>query len=688
MNIKQLKENLNKIIRLEYKTKSEAEEILKSLDMENFEQEFDFFRQALLLDLKGEYEKNVQLLSTTLELAYAKNNKYIVVECQMLLAYYQLSKQNYENAFQLYLQVLNHGDNIRAINNIGVIYCILKNFDKAQIYFEQALELFSNSKENRSKKMEMLLYGNIAECLFFYEKYDEVIEITDRSLTYSKQSKNYFSMSQSYELMSKIKINGKDYKSAREYLLKARDCLLKCSLNNTKMISHDLDNLLRLEARIYFESSDYKKSINVLNNICKTIKEDYELLINNYECLDDFKEAYENHKKYLEYVKEEESIHLVMKNDNLLSKTKMYESEKRLNEFELLYKNTRSISEIGKDIIASTDLHDSAKIIYNKISSIMNITTLLIGKVDASGIINFDWCIENNENFTAFTASINESKSFSAWVVNNKKAIRIIDATDPKEVTKYVDEVRDHQGGVAIESVIVCPVMIGDDVLGVISVQTVGKYQYNEYDLEVISMFASFIAVVIKKWDDEKLLTDANEKLMLLSKTDALTGISNRHYLSETVETIFKQTTTNEDVLSVVMIDIDHFKEFNDTYGHIEGDRCIVQVVNQLKVLLDFNESKLFRFGGDEFVAIIPNKSIENVFKVLEETRLSVESLRISNKNSVVSEFVTCSFGFTTVVKSAEMEYQRAFYLADKALYVSKANGKNQIAFEENSFDL
>ena len=247
---------------------------------------------------------------------------------------------------------------------------------------------------------------------------------------------------------------------------------------------------------------------------------------------------------------------------------------------------------------------------------------------------------------------------------------------------KYKEEADTFVHGDAMDSMIICPIIYKNKVYGVINIQSSESYTYSESNLEVVKMLASFVAIAMKNWLDTKALKMANEKLKCLSNTDELTGISNRHLLSEKVDDLFKEKTDDNNMISVVMIDIDHFKEYNDTYGHNEGDRCIIRIVEVLKMYLDINENLLFRYGGDEFVAIIPYFSVEDVRLVLDKTKKSIEALKIENKQSKISEFVTCSFGYTTVQRG-QVEYQKSFYLADEALYIAKANGKNRIVFKK-----
>ncbi|GAA0181336.1 hypothetical protein SH2C18_38830 [Clostridium sediminicola] len=165
-----------------------------------------------------------------------------------------------------------------------------------------------------------------------------------------------------------------------------------------------------------------------------------------------------------------------------------------------------------------------------------------------------------------------------------------------------------------------------------------------------------------------------------ISKTDALTGIKNRHSLKDYRKTVL----SNEGIrleTAIVIIDVDYYKQYNDFYGHAKGDECLVKIVEKLSNKLNSCDSELFRYGGDEFLVIIPNTNKNNVLQLLESIRNDIEFMRIENVNSKVSDYVTCSFGVTTVKEINELNYEEIFALADKALYNAKAGGKNRISF-------
>lgn len=180
-------------------------------------------------------------------------------------------------------------------------------------------------------------------------------------------------------------------------------------------------------------------------------------------------------------------------------------------------------------------------------------------------------------------------------------------------------------------------------------------------------------------------LFEVMEKINTLEKissTDALTGIHNRYSLTDYLKTISAPEYANP-ITTIVLIDVDYFKEYNDFYGHAAGDKCLVKIVNQLSKKLNSGDNQLFRYGGDEFLSIIPNLQGSEVSLLLESIKNDIENLEILNINSKNSDYMTCSFGATTTKKLNQINYKHIFNLADKALYDAKAQGKNKISVME-----
>lgn len=188
---------------------------------------------------------------------------------------------------------------------------------------------------------------------------------------------------------------------------------------------------------------------------------------------------------------------------------------------------------------------------------------------------------------------------------------------------------------------------------------------------------------IIQEKSDElkrvnKELEEANQKLERLSKTDSLTGIFNRFVFDKTVKTEWDSCKHHFIPLSLIMIDIDFFKAFNDNYGHQTGDDCIRQVTRVLSACARSSSDIVARYGGEEFAIILTHMKKESVLEFAEQLRKEVEQLAIPHMYSSVSNHVTISLGVNTVIPSNESSVEEFIRTADKALYEAKKD-RNKI---------
>jgi len=164
-----------------------------------------------------------------------------------------------------------------------------------------------------------------------------------------------------------------------------------------------------------------------------------------------------------------------------------------------------------------------------------------------------------------------------------------------------------------------------------------------------------------------------------LSITDELTKLYNRRHFNKKIEEEIELAKNENLNISFIILDIDFFKKYNDTYGHILGDETLKEIA---KVLIEFSndiDQFAFRLGGEEFGFIVTNKEKAEVFALAEKIRQTIEQLHIEHIKSEISEHITVSIGLTTK-KAVELKDSNELYrLADEALYASKRNGKNQV---------
>lgn len=180
----------------------------------------------------------------------------------------------------------------------------------------------------------------------------------------------------------------------------------------------------------------------------------------------------------------------------------------------------------------------------------------------------------------------------------------------------------------------------------------------------------------------ENELNMANTKLKALSFIDGLTRIPNRRYFDEYLIEQWEACKNDRNDFSILLLDIDYFKIFNDTYGHLEGDECLKAVAKALVNCLDNNNSNIaFRYGGEEFAIILPGISKNQCLAIAEKIRSSIEALKISNVNSKVKPFVTISIGAYTTIPMDGFQPLDLVEEVDKLLYEAKAQGRNRICY-------
>ena len=167
--------------------------------------------------------------------------------------------------------------------------------------------------------------------------------------------------------------------------------------------------------------------------------------------------------------------------------------------------------------------------------------------------------------------------------------------------------------------------------------------------------------------------------LTRLSHLDGLTGIPNRRALDEALEREWRRGTRSLRPLSLLMIDIDHFKAYNDSCGHLLGDDCLRAFAQSLKVPLGRAADFVGRYGGEEFLAVLPETDEAGAQIVANEILEGIAQLAIPHPASPLGPIVTASIGVATSVANREYEYTRLLQEADKALYQAKQEGRNRI---------
>ncbi len=184
------------------------------------------------------------------------------------------------------------------------------------------------------------------------------------------------------------------------------------------------------------------------------------------------------------------------------------------------------------------------------------------------------------------------------------------------------------------------------------------------------------------RFENERLvreLGESNRKLKFLVDADDLTGIANRRAMDRCLEAECNRHRRNQQPLSLLFIDVDYFKQYNDTYGHDGGDQCLIRVAALLRANAQRAGEMVARFGGEEFAVILPETNREQALKTAESIRRDVESLAITHASSRIAEVLTVSIGVATQIPNHGSALEKLRQDADKALYQAKNAGRNRI---------
>lgn len=261
-------------------------------------------------------------------------------------------------------------------------------------------------------------------------------------------------------------------------------------------------------------------------------------------------------------------------------------------------------------------------------------------------------------------------------------------ATDVHQDTSFFDGV-DRDTEYATQSIICVPIQIGRSTCGVLEmINRRGRVNFEESELELLQIFAGYISTSLQN------VLDTNRYLEL-AKRDDLTGLYNDRYFNQRLAHEIEQAEVDGTDLSLIFFDLDHFKKINDKHGHLVGSQTLREVGLILSSAVTADHCTVARYGGDEFVIIVANASLEQAVEQAEEIRRRVETavFRIDPGADVtatllVQGVITASIGVASYrefefagTKSLRTRQKELIRAADRAMYEAKARGKNRVCY-------
>lgn len=192
----------------------------------------------------------------------------------------------------------------------------------------------------------------------------------------------------------------------------------------------------------------------------------------------------------------------------------------------------------------------------------------------------------------------------------------------------------------------------------------------------------TFLQARLLELEKEKL-DELTQELSRMSREDALTGLANRRHFNETFQTEWDRSRRDHQPLALIFVDIDYFKPFNDTHGHLEGDRVLAEVGKALRSVLRRPGDMAARYGGEEFVVLLPKTHTQGAVEVANQVLEAVRQLSIPHRASQVSGHITASAGVAATLPVSGLRSAQLIAWADEAVYAAKANGRDRLQIAE-----
>lgn len=204
------------------------------------------------------------------------------------------------------------------------------------------------------------------------------------------------------------------------------------------------------------------------------------------------------------------------------------------------------------------------------------------------------------------------------------------------------------------------------------------SWQQSEIDL--FYQLATQAGIAIQQSELYQQLQQANQELQRLASSDGLTQVANRRRFDQYLESEWRRLAKEQAPLSLILCDVDFFKHYNDTYGHLAGDDALRHVSQAIVQSVQQSIDLVARYGGEEFVIILPNTSATDALTVAQQIQVNVEALKIPHSSSRISEYITLSLGVATVIPSSHSSPEVLVMAADQGLYQAKVQGRNCLA--------
>ena len=343
----------------------------------------------------------------------------------------------------------------------------------------------------------------------------------------------------------------------------------------------------------------------------------------------------------------------------------MTDKSSKTSHLEEEVRELRSILGVAQAVVSSLDLDAVLATILDSAMSILDTPAGAVALYDEKrGEMEF-------HAQAGFKSPFFQGGRWEVWP--GSLAERILQGNEPfvvedtRKITLHLNSLVVDEG---VRAIVGVPLKIQHKIVGVLFLDDFAPRTFPEARLRPLAILASFAAMSI---DNARL----HEQTLRLARTDGLTGLFNHRQFKQVFRDELVRASRYENPLALVMFDVDDFKGFNDTYGHPEGDKVLIDVARILKGALRQCDI-LFRYGGEEFIAVLPQTGLDEALVVAERARQAIESQTLASDGAVAGRGVTVSSGVAAYPRDGR-DLDSLLKITDDLLYQAKKQGKNKV---------
>ncbi|MCD8485300.1 MAG: diguanylate cyclase [Desertifilum sp.] len=360
---------------------------------------------------------------------------------------------------------------------------------------------------------------------------------------------------------------------------------------------------------------------------------------------------------------------------NLLLAQEIKERERTESEINLLLKATQAISE-------AVDFYSALEVVLLHICQVIGWDfgeTWIPNKTQTSLECCAGWYAKDSqlESFRNERKTLNfmpnEGLPGKVWL--SKQAEWIEDISYPCDRLVWRTSVALDLG---LKTALGVPIIFDNEVLAILIFFKKESLKSEQRIVNLVSAVATQLGSLIQLKKVEATLKRMNSDLNRLATLDELTNVANRRSFNEHFKQEWRRLARERSPLSLILCDLDYFKLYNDTYGHLAGDFCLQQVAQAIQQEVNRPADLVARYGGEEFTIILPNTPIQGALKVAERMQSAVRSLQIVHAQSPVHDYLTLSLGVTSIIPQIKLDPLILIAIADRALYEAKQQGRNR----------